>query len=224
MAHSQPDPTHSTPYERLLKFFSRESVFGNPHCECCVEFLDAKRGIESLGSGPYQWIVLPVIGLDFPDRRWSSRYLIICFSNPDETGITNHICYCVPLFLEHSAGSFQLLACFAPHSIIPLTGALNWKDGALDTDEHKDWLLFWRPVNHYFWPEESVLEFEDTGSEDQKLEAPPATITEIPGSVRSSISRHPGRSLRRRWWRRSCRGHSSANAAALLVGFRTPGD
>ena len=188
MNESQPAPKRRSPSDRLLDILFREPPFGQPNCECCVEFLEAKRRIEALSSGAYQWTVLPVTGLSFTDPRWSSRYAIICFSNPDPTGIPNHICYCIPLFPDRTGprGIAKLLACFATRSIIPLSGALHWEEDELDMDDFKDWLVFWGPINQCFWPLDLSPESESPATPgERQSEMPSATITGV--SWRDSV-------------------------------------
>src|SRR5260370_1205923 len=104
----------------------------------------ATQRIKDLSFGTHQWISVPVTGIYISNENRSRLYLIVCYSNPDSTGIPNHLCFCLPLIVDRSdpGGGLKLLACFAPESIVQLSKGLYWEGDELKYDILEDWCRF----------------------------------------------------------------------------------
>jgi hypothetical protein len=142
--------------DSILELIRSQRRFGQPNCDHCVEFLTAIRRIKELSHGVQQWTSLPVMGIRVPREPRLRGYLIVCYANPDPTGLPNHLCYRVPLVMgkDDLGEGRTLLACFAPESIMPLSQGTYWEDGELKYDVLEDWFRFWKPLKRCFWPQE----------------------------------------------------------------------
>jgi hypothetical protein len=176
------DKTNRTPesfIERLHELMQIQNGrrFGQPGCDRCVDFLTAMRRILDFSFGVHQWIAQPVTDLRFRNKKWSRRYLIVCYSNPDSTGLPNHLSFCLPLLMGRigPVGPRTLLACFASESIVPLSKGLYWEDNDLRYDALEDYSLFWKPLERCLWPLEAERHSErstnsmDPGQENSML-------------------------------------------------------
>src|ERR1700738_3862240 len=88
--------------ESLRRLLKNEHPFGQPNCDYCIEILTATQRIKDLSRGAHQWISLPVTGIYLPSETRSRLYLIVCYSNPDPSGLPNHLCFCLPLIVDRS--------------------------------------------------------------------------------------------------------------------------
>lgn len=112
---------------------------------------------------------MPVTGIYVSTENRSRLYLIVCYSNPDPTGLPNHLCFCLPLIVDRSdpASGLKLLACFAPESIVPLSKGLYWEDDELKHDFLEDWFRFWEPLKRCLWPLETEQPSRYPGDENE---------------------------------------------------------
>jgi hypothetical protein len=150
----QSRPKFNRTFDSLRSFMRNEHPFGQPNCGYCVEFLTATKRINDLSCGTHQWVSVPVTGIYLSNENRSRLYLIVCCSNPDPTGLPNHLCFCLPLFVDRSDRGLKLLACFAPGSIVPLSKALYFEGDMLKNDPLEDWCRFWGPLKRSLWPED----------------------------------------------------------------------
>jgi hypothetical protein len=142
--------------DSLRRFIRNEHPFGQPNCGYCLEFLTATQRIKDLSCGAHQWVSVPVTGIYLSNENRSRLYLIVCYSNPDPTGLPNHLCFCLPLIVDRSdpVSGIKLLACFAPQSMVPLSKGLYWECDELKYDPLEDWCRFWEPLKRGLWAEE----------------------------------------------------------------------
>jgi hypothetical protein len=168
------DRYHSSPkfnrtFDWIRRFMRNEHPFGQPNCGYCVEFLTATKRINDLSSGAHQWVSVPVTGIYLANENRSRLFLIVCCSNSDPTGLPNHLCFCLPLFVDRSdpRGGIKLLACFAPESMVQLERAYYWEGDELKHDPLEDWCRFWEPLKRSLWPPEEGRRSEsrDNGNE-----------------------------------------------------------
>ncbi len=151
-------------FDSLRRFMKNEHPFGQPNCDYCVEFLAATQRIKDLSFGAHQWLSVPVTGICLSNENRSRLYLIVCYSNPDPTGL-NHLSFCLPLFVDRSDPrvGVKLLACFAPESMVPLSRGLYWEGDELKYDFLEDWYRFWEPLKRSLWPQEKARRSEHQG-------------------------------------------------------------
>ena len=155
-------------FDSLRRFMRTEHPFGQPNCGYCLEFLTATQRINDLNCGAHQWVSVPVTGIYLSNEDRSRLYLIVCYSNPDPTGL-NHLSFCLPLFVNKSdpKGGIKLLACFAPESIIALSKGLYWEGDELKSDPLEDWCRFWGPLKRCLWSPEKGRHLECQGKENE---------------------------------------------------------
>jgi hypothetical protein len=155
-------------FDSLRRFMRNEHPFGQPNCGYCVEFLTATQQINDLSCGPHQWVSVPVTGIYLSNENRSRLYLILCYSNPDPTGL-NHLSFCLPFFVDRSApgGGIKLLACFAPESMVPLQKGFYWEGDELKHDPLEDWCRLWEPLKRCLWPPEEGRRSESQGKENE---------------------------------------------------------
>jgi hypothetical protein len=168
MARHHSHPKFNRTFDSLRRLLRNDHPFGQPNCDYCLEFLTATQRIKDLCFGTHQWISVPVTGIYISNENRSRLYLIVCYSNPDSTGIPNHLCFCLPLIVDRSdpGGGLKLLACFAPESIVPLSRGLYWEGDELKNDILEDWCRFWEQLKRCLWTEESQYsEYRCDGSE-----------------------------------------------------------
>jgi hypothetical protein len=161
--------------DSIRRLFRNEHRFGQPNCDYCLDFLTATQRIRDLSCGAHQWTSVPVTGIYLSDDNRSRLYLIVCYSNPDPSGLPNHLCFCLPLIVDRSdpEGGLKLLACFAPESIVSLSMGLYWEDEELKYDVLEDWCRFWEPLKRSLWTpiSEQLPKYQGDGNElDPKCE------------------------------------------------------
>ena len=167
----EPDDNPRSLIERLreLTQVQRELAYGLPGCSHCVELLTAMERIRTLSSGAHQWLAHPVSGLHFRSRKWSQRYLVVAYSNPDTTGLPNHLCFCLPILMGRIGpeGTRTLLACFAPESIVPLSTGLYWENDDLKEDSVGDYILLSEVLERCLWPQHQSKGFGNSMESEQ---------------------------------------------------------
>jgi hypothetical protein len=152
MDRYHPRPKFNRSFDSLRRFMRSKHPFGDPNCRYCVEFLTATQRINDLSCEAHQWVSVPVTGIYLSNENRSRLYLIVSHSNPDPTGLPNHLCFCLPLFVDRSDRGLRLLACFAPESIVPLSKGLYFEGDMLKNDPLEDWCRFWVPLKRCLWP------------------------------------------------------------------------
>jgi hypothetical protein len=169
MDRYHPHPKFNRSLDSFRRFIRNKYPFGQPNCGYCVEFLTATRRINDLSCGAHRWVSVPVTGVYLSNENRSRLYLIVCHSNPDSTRLPNHLCFCLPLFVDRSdpKGGIKLLACFAPESIIPLSKGLYWEGDELKCDPLEDWWRFWEPLKRCLWSPEKGRHSECQGQENE---------------------------------------------------------
>jgi hypothetical protein len=184
--HSRPQFTRTL--NSLRRFMKSEHPFGQPNCGYCVEFLTATKRINDLGCGSHQWVSMPVTGIYLSNENRSRLYLIVCYSNPF-FGLPNHLCFCLPLFVDRSdsRGGLKLLACFAPESMVQLQRAYYWEGDELKHDLLEDWCRFWEPLKRCLWPPEEGRRSESQGNGNE-LDHERETLTLEGISYKDSIN------------------------------------
>jgi hypothetical protein len=138
----------------LSKFATRKERYGTLDCDRCVDFFEFIRAINTLNQGPHQWAYHISPALDIPNAgRRFPRYLLIAYSNPDSSGIPNHLCFCVPLFFRRRSdpGKPSIIACFEVSALTALSSGLYWENGRLVGDFLGDFDLFYEPLAKLFW-------------------------------------------------------------------------
>jgi hypothetical protein len=161
----QSSPKFNRTFDSIRRFIRNEHPFGQPNCGHCVEFLTATQRINDLSCGVHQWVSVPVTGIYLSNENRSRLYLIVCHSNPDPTGLPNHLCFCLPLFVDRSDRGLRLLACFAPESIVPLSKGLYFEGDMLKNDPLEDWCRFWVPLKRCLWLPENRRHSERQGND-----------------------------------------------------------
>jgi hypothetical protein len=164
MDRYRPHPKFNRTLDSLRRFMKSEHPFGQPNCGYCVEFLTATKRINDLSCGAHQWVSVPVTGIYVSGENRSRLYLIVCHSNPDPTGLPNHLCFCLPLFVDRSDCGIKLFACFAPESMVPLSRGLYWEGDELKHDFLEDWCRFWEPLKRSLWSQEKARRSESHGN------------------------------------------------------------
>src|SRR5260370_38234270 len=86
-------------FDSLRRFMRTEHPFGQPNCGYCLEFLTATQRINDLNCQANQWVSVPVTGIYLSNEHRSRLYLVVCYSNPDPSGI-NNLCFCLPLLVD----------------------------------------------------------------------------------------------------------------------------
>ncbi|WP_263377074.1 hypothetical protein [Granulicella aggregans] len=142
----------------LAAFATRKERYGTLDCDRCVDFFEIVRSLASLNHGSHQWAYHISPALDFPNAgRRATRYLLVAYSNPDPTGIPNHLCFCVPLFFRSPSRPDKpsIVACFDIEAITPLSHGLYWENDRLAGDFLGDFDLFYEPLANLFWNQDS---------------------------------------------------------------------
>jgi len=137
-------PKFNKSFDSLRRFMTSEHPFGQPNCGYCVEFLTATQRINNLSCEAHQWVALPVTGIYLSNENRSRLYLILCYSNPELAGLPNHLCFCLPLFVDRSdpRAGLKLLACFAPESMVPLSRGFTGRVMSSNTASSKTGVAF----------------------------------------------------------------------------------
>jgi hypothetical protein len=174
--------------DSLLELFRNQRRFGQPNCDHCVDFLTAIRRIDELSYGVQQWTSSPVMGIRVPSEPQLRGYLVVCYANPDPTGLPNHLCFRVPLVTGRDASGRRriLLACFSPESIMPLSRGSYWEDHELKYDALEDWIRFWKPLRRCFWPDEDKP--DDNWGEGNQYNPEVESLTLAGTSYKDSIN------------------------------------